>query len=382
MPEATQNPNTPSDHQLEALAAAAKERSRADGATIALETDGTVTCRARVGDIAPAVGARADTGLAGHALRSRQIQRCADTERDPRVNAVVARELGVRSMVVVPIREGERLLGIVSAFYRRPNGFDEEAVRALETIAAALSDDAGPEHAELPGSEAVTIYGETAPIVEEAPTDSWFKRAVPALVVAAAVVIAGVGLLLYRVQSDGYRAAAKEPAATSPSPIAPVEEARPEQPTSTPEPPSPQVSPSPAATGNEAAAESGDPAAQVAVSKSYENAGDVVQACAWLIVAEANGNRDADAPLRQLTARMTPQQIAATRYELGRMYAAGRGVKADRETAYMWFVLAREGGNVESEQAMNILRTLMTPEQVEAANQRASDWLARHRANQ
>lgn len=388
----------PSDHELDALATAALERSGAAGIAIALEAEGTIVCRARAGEIAPAVGARAESGIAGHALRSRQIQRCLDTESDPRVNRQVCRELGVRSMVVVPVRQGDRIIGLVSAFYRQPTGFTEGAVGVLETIADALGEETEPI------APAATVGDEQprAPVfLPEPPAESLLRRAVPALMVAAAVVVVAVGLLLYRANTEGYRAAAKEP---EPQPLVTV--------SPTPAGAAPADPVRAAAEAGDAAAqyelalayihgdteprdygeaakwltraaEAGNSSAQITLADAYRmgrgvNA-DPVQACAWLIIAEANHNDDAKAPLRELTARMSAQQIAGTRYELGRMYAAGRGVRADRVSAYMWFVLADEAGSPEAPQAMAILRSLMTPEQVQDANQRASDWLARHR---
>src|SRR5579863_6585157 len=77
----------------------------ATGAAIALTRDGEMVCRATTGTNAPDLGVKVemDSGLSGACLRSGQIQDCADSETDQRVNAETCRQLGVRSMLIAPI---------------------------------------------------------------------------------------------------------------------------------------------------------------------------------------------------------------------------------------------------------------------------------------
>lgn len=369
---------SPSDHELEALAVAARQETGAAGVAIALETDGTVVCRARAGEMAPALGAQAGTGISLEALRSGEVQRCPDTTSDPRVNVEVCRQLGIGAMVVVPVLRDGWSVGVVSAFWEKAGAFGDDAVRALQTVAAALSGEIpGHPQAESPATGATRVF-----TAEEPPVESWMRRAVPALMVAAALVLVAFALLLYRANS--YRAAVKTPEQ------APEINAGEQGPSPPPPPPTRTTPPStPAAPASfidslRASAEAGDIKAQLALAHAYEQGKEVeadpVRACAWFIVAASNGSREANAPLRELTSRLSPAQIAATRYELGQMYAGGRGVKPDRVTAYMWFILAGEGGNRRATLGMDILRRFMTPDEIQTANQRASDWLAKHRA--
>src|ERR1700722_17905810 len=80
----------------------------ATGAAIGLIRDGEMVCRATTGGDAPDLGVRFEmvTGLSGECLQTEKIQQCDDTDTDPRVNAEACRSLGVRSILVLPLSEG------------------------------------------------------------------------------------------------------------------------------------------------------------------------------------------------------------------------------------------------------------------------------------
>jgi TonB family protein len=108
----------------------------ATGAAIALARDEEMVCRASSGGTAPELGTRLDmhSGLSGACVRSRQMQRCDDAQADPRVEAEVSRQLGVRSVVVLPLVEDEQLIGIFEIFSARTAAFGEREVRTLELL--------------------------------------------------------------------------------------------------------------------------------------------------------------------------------------------------------------------------------------------------------
>jgi len=82
-------------------------------------------------------------------VRERQIVLSADTDADPRVDAEACRVLGIRSLVVVPIRRGEEVLGVIEVFSEFPYFFKERDVqrlvrlshRIVECLASRLVDD-------------------------------------------------------------------------------------------------------------------------------------------------------------------------------------------------------------------------------------------------
>jgi TonB family protein len=108
----------------------------ATGAAIALARDGEMVCRASTGGNAPELGTPLDmnSGLSGACLRSRQIQRCDDTLTDPNVDAEASRELGIRSVVVLPLLRGEDSIGIFEVFSARLAAFGERDLRTLEVL--------------------------------------------------------------------------------------------------------------------------------------------------------------------------------------------------------------------------------------------------------
>ena len=108
----------------------------ATGAAIALARDGEMVCRASTGGNAPELGTPLDmnSGLSGACLRSRQIQRCDDTLTDQNVDAEASRELGIRSVVVLPLLRGEDSIGIFEVFSARVAAFGERDLRTLEVL--------------------------------------------------------------------------------------------------------------------------------------------------------------------------------------------------------------------------------------------------------
>jgi TonB family protein len=126
---------------LNDLVEQAREATGANGAAIALIRDGNLVCRATAGDQAPDLGVRVETasGLAGACLNTARMQECRDTEADSRVNAEACRRLGVRSMLIAPLLDGEQVFGILQVFSAWPNAFGEREGRRLESFARAIA---------------------------------------------------------------------------------------------------------------------------------------------------------------------------------------------------------------------------------------------------
>jgi TonB family protein len=108
----------------------------ATGAAIALTRNGEMVCRATHGKTAPDLGVRLDNaGFSAECLRVGMLQRCDDTETDPRVDGVACRELGVRSILVVPLWYWGEFMGIFEIFSPRPNAFGERDEQTLQALA-------------------------------------------------------------------------------------------------------------------------------------------------------------------------------------------------------------------------------------------------------
>jgi TonB family protein len=106
------------------------------GAAIALLRNGEMVCRATTGRNAPDLGTRLDNaGFSAECLRIGTLQRCDDTETDPRVDAGACRLLGVRSILVVPLWYWGEFMGIFEIFSPRPNAFGERDEQTLQALA-------------------------------------------------------------------------------------------------------------------------------------------------------------------------------------------------------------------------------------------------------
>jgi diguanylate cyclase (GGDEF)-like protein/PAS domain S-box-containing protein len=79
-----------------------------------------------------------DTSLAGLCMRTATVQRCDDTETDERCDRAACRSLGVRSMIVAPLRQGNAAVGVLKVFSQEPNAFDDGDVQMLQLMASAL----------------------------------------------------------------------------------------------------------------------------------------------------------------------------------------------------------------------------------------------------
>lgn len=122
------------DLVLNELVVRAVGATRASSAALALARGHEMVCRAATGYQAPDLGVPLNTrdGLSGACLRTRQPQLCRDTESDERVDAAIARHLGIRSMLVVPVLDGDDLTGVLEVFSSDPATFSERDQILLE----------------------------------------------------------------------------------------------------------------------------------------------------------------------------------------------------------------------------------------------------------
>lgn len=114
----------------------------ADGAAIELAEDDDMVYRAVSGIAAPHNGlrlARANS-LSGACVASGKIMRCDDSESDPRVDRDSCRQVGLRSMIVMPLRYGDDTVGVLKAMSSQPAKFsdsDEQALALLSDVVGA-----------------------------------------------------------------------------------------------------------------------------------------------------------------------------------------------------------------------------------------------------
>jgi len=126
------------DAALQLLADRAQYITGANGAAIALRRTGKndMQCRASTGENVPELGALLSTefGLSGESVRTRRALRCDDAERDPRVNREGCRQLGIASVVVMPVVNDDEVLGVFELFSGKVNAFGERDLSALQRL--------------------------------------------------------------------------------------------------------------------------------------------------------------------------------------------------------------------------------------------------------
>ncbi len=193
------------DGILQATADAAQILTGADGTAIALRTDGLVICRARSGEIAPAMGTalNVESGISGACFRTSRVLRCDNAETDDRVEPEVCRVLGIRSIAVVPLRDRLGAAGILEVFSSRAHAFTDEQIGFLkgfgEIAEAAYERDAGAgftpaavSHPITPSPAAHEVSSSPSILDEPAPKArrrDWMVGGAAALMLLAASVV-------------------------------------------------------------------------------------------------------------------------------------------------------------------------------------------------
>ncbi len=134
----------PGDLELEPgisiIAEKAQAMTRATGAAIALRSGNEIVCRARTGRTAPDIGChlQTDRGLSVECVRTGEVMLCHDTESNPRVDLATCRHLGVRSILVAPLRHFRRTLGVFEVLSSTPNAFDQQDVATMQFLSGMM----------------------------------------------------------------------------------------------------------------------------------------------------------------------------------------------------------------------------------------------------
>lgn len=367
------------------IASRSQSLLQASGAAIALtgKDAGTMICRASAGPSAPPVGAalQVGSGFSGECVRTGKLLRCDDTEADERVDRESCRALGIRSLLAVPVRLGEKVIGLLEVFSAQPNAFGENDSAVLqrfaETILTALNR-AVRAH-DLSALPTATPKAFSAPpgsvLFAKDPGEKTGKQDASGdpdkvggirlprahlylLICAAATIALALGFILApwiqeKLQArerNGERtvlASSKPPQQASAIPVAPALET---------------------ATLDQLQqlADKGDPAAENALGLRYASGDGVKQdeteAAVWFAKAAENGNVKA--------------QVA-----LAARYWAGRGVSPSLSQAYFWTVLARAAGDKNSKTFAEFLASRMTRAQATAIEQQANIWFQQHESH-
>src|SRR5215469_4967998 len=127
--------------ELTVIVQRAQAFTNASGAAIAIGNSEEIVCRARSGSSAPDVGTalRVEGSFTGICIQTGKELRCDDAETDTRVDTSAIRALGIRSMVVTPIKDEGKVVGVLAVFAPTPHAFTITHVAVLKTMADQIS---------------------------------------------------------------------------------------------------------------------------------------------------------------------------------------------------------------------------------------------------
>ncbi len=122
------------------IAEKAQTMTGASGAAIALRHGSEIVCRARTGRTAPDLGVRlqTDNGLSAECVRTGEVLLCNDAATNPRVDWYSCSRLGVRSILVAPLRHLRRTLGVFEVLSSRPHAFDQHDVATMQFLSGMM----------------------------------------------------------------------------------------------------------------------------------------------------------------------------------------------------------------------------------------------------
>jgi len=99
-----------------------------------------IVCRARTGRTAPDIGVRlqTDSGLSAECVRTGEVLLCHDAESNPRVDWASCRRMGVRSILVAPLRHFGGRWEFLRCFSSTPHAFDNNDVATMQFLSGMM----------------------------------------------------------------------------------------------------------------------------------------------------------------------------------------------------------------------------------------------------
>jgi putative methionine-R-sulfoxide reductase with GAF domain len=393
---------------LQLIAERAETLVRASGAALALATADpeVMDCRASSGNDAPPVGARLQvgSGFSGECVKTGKSLRCDDSEIDERVDRESCRTLGIRSILAIPIRVGEKSIGILEAFSPAADAFTDTDSKVLQRLAESVvpavnraaraenlpplvAQEVSPRFDPLPGS--VLFAAEPEEETKIADTKTFHGISLPRthlilLVCAACVISLVLGLLSApTIQSDVIPWLQNWFHPHSPTQLQTV--------LASSQPPKSENSAASTGSGStqpaavdgasldelRQMAEKGDAAAENSLGLRYFE-GD----------AKAGLKPDEKTAAHWFTVAAEDDNLAA-QSKLGFLYYSGNhGLPKDLPKAYFWTTVAcsRSGDTAKdpavplSKAIQPVLRSQLTREQAASIEHQAQQWVQQHDA--
>jgi len=129
-------PSIPDLKILDQLTRSAQYAMGASGAALILSDGRIMSCRSCSGNLAPPVGTTLNTeaGFTATCVRTAAVVRCDDTKTDPRVDGSSCIELGIGSILAVPIFNGPDVTGVLEVLSNTPQNFTDRHVMGLQLL--------------------------------------------------------------------------------------------------------------------------------------------------------------------------------------------------------------------------------------------------------
>jgi PAS domain S-box-containing protein len=129
------------DRVLQLIVDRSAELLGGTGAVVEIVDRDELVYRAASGTAAKHVGLYLplEGSLSGQVVSKRQVLRCDDAEHDDRVDREACRMIGLRSMVIAPLLEGDQALGVLKTFSDRPNAFTDLDAYVVQLLAGMTS---------------------------------------------------------------------------------------------------------------------------------------------------------------------------------------------------------------------------------------------------
>lgn len=128
---------SPLKRETNAMVSRALALTGAKGAALALFEGSHLVCRATCGTDTPGLGSNisVSTGLTGECIRMASVMYCRDASSDPRVDREICADLGIRSILALPLFAGERVVGLLEVLSQRAGAFDPGDAKILDMLA-------------------------------------------------------------------------------------------------------------------------------------------------------------------------------------------------------------------------------------------------------
>ena len=125
---------------LNLIVARTQELTHASGAVIEMADGDELVYRAASGRAAPYVGLRTPqaSSLSGECVRTGQLLKCDDAERDTRVDLEECRRVGARSMIAVPLLYAREVVGVLQVLSPELYAFGPVDVHTLQLMAGLI----------------------------------------------------------------------------------------------------------------------------------------------------------------------------------------------------------------------------------------------------